>query len=79
MVRLMVMVALLLVLLIAGVASAATVEEDRGTVNPCVGTCPFADCADGLPWNLCGIIPSAACGINFIQNDCRLTCQQCKL
>ena len=77
MVRLMVMVALL-VFLIAGVASAATVEEDRGTVNPCVGTCPFADCADARGW-ICGIIPSAACGINFIRNDCRLTCQQCKL
>ena len=66
--------------LIVGVANAASVDKDRGT-NTCVGSCPLDDCVDALPF-FCGFIPSAnsgACGLNFVQNDCRLTCQQCKL
>ena len=66
--------------LVAGVAYAASIEEVRGTVNPCVGQCR-TDCADGLPI-LCGFIPSAtggACERTFFQANCRLTCQQCEL
>ena len=66
--------------IIAAVANAASIEEVRGTVNPCIGQCR-TDCADGLPI-LCGFIPSAtgrACETNFFQANCRLTCQQCKL
>merc|ERR1712154_95423 len=63
--------------LIAGVANAASIEEDRGSGDTCIGDCPFAACLDAYPI-FCGIIPQVACGINFIQQtDCRLTCQQC--
>ena len=66
------------ILLLIGIANAASIEEDRGDGGTCVGNCAFAVCGDAYPI-LCGILPQAACGINFIQQtDCRLTCQQCK-
>ena len=66
------------ILLLVGIVNAASIEEERGQGGTCVGNCAFAVCGDAYPI-LCGIIPQAACGINFIQQtDCRLTCQQCK-